>query len=280
MLFNDKYKIIKKLGSGAFGDLYCIQNSNNEFFAAKIEKHTSNKLKHEFKIYSHLHKHNITSIPLIKNYIETHDYNILIMSMLTSDFDNLFEFNNKYFPLGTILKFGIDALLILENIHNCGIIHRDIKPNNFLLDTNNKLHLIDFGLSKFYLKNNKHIEYKQNKSLVGTIKYTSINIHLGIESSRRDDLESLGYILIYFLLGSLPWQFVKKKENKYTIVKNIKIRTDISKLLCDDKYQCFIEFIRYVRDLKFDENPNYKYLSDLLTSTAIQELCDLKYVFN
>ena len=127
----------------------------------------------------------------------------------------------------------------IEYIHNKNIIHRDIKPENFLLGVKKKSHLIyliDYGLAKKYKdsKSGKHIPYIEGKSLTGTVRYASIYTQLGIEQSRRDDLESLGYNFVYFLKGDLPWQGikVKNKKEKYKKIMDLKI-SSTPKLLCE-----------------------------------------------
>ena len=125
----------------------------------------------------------------------------------------------------------------IEYIHSKNFIHRDVKPDNFLIGTNKKktqVYAIDFGLAKRFRdpKTGNHIPYRDGKSLTGTARYASINTHLGIEQSRRDDLESLGYVLVYFLLGELPWQGMKAKtmKEKYEKIMEKKISTPIDSL--------------------------------------------------
>lgn len=155
----------------------------------------------------------------------------------------------------------------MEIIHTKCYLHRDIKPDNFLLgrtnETHNLIHVIDFGLAKLYKepRTHKHIPYREGKNLTGTARYASINTHLGIEQSRRDDLESLGYMLIYFLKGSLPWQGLKAatKNQKYEKILECKIHTPID-ALCKGIPVEFKNYLEYVQRLRFDDKPDYGYL--------------------
>jgi casein kinase 1 len=158
----------------------------------------------------------------------------------------------------------------IEYIHSKGFVHRDVKPDNFLIGRLNKkeqIYIIDFGLAKRYKdeKTGKHIPYEEGKSLIGTARYASINTHLGVDQSRRDDIEALAYILIYFMKGSLPWQGLKAKnmKEKYDKIKEKKISTSIHEL-CEGLSNDFVKFITYARELKFDSKPDYIFLKNII----------------
>ena len=280
----DKYKFINKMGSGSFGEIYLAQDKyNKKEYAAKIEtKNSKSRLPDEHEIYKKLKKRGIKcGIPKIINFIETPKQNILIMQLLGKDLDDLQKTNGGKFDLGTVLKIGIEAITLLENLHKAGIIHRDIKPNNFMSgkgDDARTLYIMDFGLSKQFTTNGKHIALKVERELVGTARYASINVHLGLEPSRRDDLEAVGYMLIYFIKGNLPWQGLKEKKNedKIKLIGDTKMYTPLPKL-CKDLPECFSEYIKYCRKLNFDEEPNYEILKGLLLDEARLKNIPLEY---
>ncbi|AYV78436.1 MAG: serine/threonine protein kinase, partial [Edafosvirus sp.] len=184
------------------------------------------------------------------------------------------------FQLCTVLSLGIQIITLLEKLHSTKYIHRDIKPNNFLIgigNDNRNIYIMDFGLSKQYIDmNGKHISLKIDRSLIGTARYASINMHNGLEPSRRDDLESVGYMLIYFLKGRLPWQGIKKKvdmnikkseKDHLEAIGEKKLCTTLNEL-CGDIPICFKKLIQYSRNLKFDEMPDYNYLKSLFISAC------------
>ena len=125
----------------------------------------------------------------------------------------------------------------VEHVHSRSFIHRDMKPENYVMGIGkycNKLYIIDFGLAKRYrdARLKVHIAYREDKNLTGTARYASVNAHLGIEQSRRDDLESLGYVIMYFMRGSLPWQGLKAatKKQKYERISQKKLDTTVEVL--------------------------------------------------
>ena len=193
-------------------------------------------------------------------------------------------FNCKFSP-STVYLIGLQILDRLEVVHNKGIVHRDLKPDNFLLpkvpfEEDRTIYLIDFGLSKRYkdLKTGMHIPYRDGKSLTGTPRFASLNTHLGMEHSRRDDLESLAYVLIYLYKGKLPWQGLYAKHNaeKEKIVIKKYMKTPLDEL-CSGLSPYFIKFLTDTRNLRFDERPNYNMLKGYLmksfeNSSSINEI--------
>lgn len=174
----------------------------------------------------------------------------------------------------------------IEYIHSRNFIHRDIKPDNFLMGIGkrgNQVNVIDFGLAKKYRdpKTHLHIPYRENKNLTGTARYTSINTHLGVEQSRRDDLESLGYVLMYFLRGSLPWQGLKAatKKQKYDRIMEKKMTTP-TELLCRGFPSEMAIYLNCCRSLRFDDKPDYSYLRKLFRDLFVREGFQYDYVFD
>ena len=151
--------------------------------------------------------------------------------------------NNLTFSLTNVLQIGIQVIILLKTIHDKGLVHRDIKPDNFLLGLNSqrkRIYIIDFGLCKSYMTNDEHNPVKKTNNLIGSLTYASINTHNCIELSRRDDMESLGYMLIYFYLGKLPWQDLSS-ENVNVIQK---LKQDIT--IHDKLPQILVNYIKYV----------------------------------
>ena len=162
------------------------------------------------KIYKKLE--NDIGFPKIYNIIRKSNETLIVMDYLGPSLEDLFEFCDYSFSLKTVLMISIQVLNRIEILHNIGYLHRDIKPDNFLIGTGTqkgKIFMIDLGLSKMYMINDTHIEHNSGKSFTGSFRYSSLRNHKGIEQSRRDDLESIGFMLIYFLLGKLPWQGLK-----------------------------------------------------------------------
>ena len=283
---NNKYTIIKKIGEGAFGTVYKgIDNDSQKNVAIKIENIDKSRLKHENAIYKYM-KHTL-GFPKIYDCIYKNNEVIFIMEYLGPNLDNLFEFCKRRFSLKTVLMIAIQVLNRIEIFHNKGFIHRDIKPDNFLIGIDTKksrIYMIDFGLSKKIISSTGiHVSYRSDKSFTGSYRYSSIRNHKGIEQSRRDDLESIGYMFIYFLLGKLPWQGLKssnKSKRKFKIY-NVK-QTITLKDLCKKVPNEFLLYMKYCRVLQFTDRPDYSMLKELFLNLFKKKgyLLDFIYDWN
>jgi serine/threonine protein kinase len=213
------------------------------------------------------------------------EYNVMVEELLGPSLEDLFNKCQRKFTLKTVLMLTDQMLKRIEHVHSNSYLHRDIKPDNFLMGQGNKSHivyLIDFGLAKRYKDNkNIHIPYKDDKHLAGTPRYASINAHLGIEQSRRDDLESLAYVFMYFLRGSLPWQGLKgrTKQEKYNKICEKKTSTGV-KQLCDGFPMEFATYLNYCRSLGFEDKPDYQYLRKLFRDLFVRMGYTMDYMFD
>lgn len=282
-----KYRLGHKIGSGSFGVIYIGTNiTTKEEVAIKLEDTTSKhpQLHIESKFYRVMAGG--IGIPTLKWFGTEGDYNIIVMDLLGPSLEDLFNFCNRKFSLKTVLLLADQLISRIEFIHSRDYIHRDIKPDNFLMglgDRGNLVYIIDFGLAKRYResKSRHHIRYRTGKNLTGTARYASLNTHLGIEQSRRDDLESLGYVLMYFNRGSLPWQGLKAntKRQKYERISEKKISTTLEDL-CRGFPAEFIAYLTYCRELRFDEDPDYVYLRSLLRVLFHRQGFSYDYIFD
>ncbi|NIG58702.1 casein kinase 1, delta [Pontoporia blainvillei] len=210
----------------------------------------------------------------------------MVMELLGPSLEDLFNFCSRKFSLKTVLLLADQMISRIEYIHSKNFIHRDVKPDNFLMGLGKKgnlVYIIDFGLAKKYrdARTHQHIPYRENKNLTGTARYASINTHLGIEQSRRDDLESLGYVLMYFNLGSLPWQGLKAatKRQKYERISEKKMSTPIE-VLCKGYPSEFATYLNFCRSLRFDDKPDYSYLRQLFRNLFHRQGFSYDYVFD
>ncbi|KAH6913147.1 CK1/CK1/CK1-G protein kinase [Coprinopsis sp. MPI-PUGE-AT-0042] len=217
--------------------------------------------------------HGTPGVPQVHYFGPEGLHNVLVIDLLGPNLEDLFDMCGRKFSIKTVCMAAKQMITRVQSVHEKSLIYRDIKPDNFLIGvpgskTANVVHIIDFGMAKHYRdpKTKVHIPYRERKSLSGTARYMSINTHLGREQSRRDDLESLGHVFMYFLRGGLPWQGLRAATNKqkYEKIGEKKQTTPISEL-CEGFPEEFTIYMNYVRKLGFEENPDYDFLRELFT---------------
>lgn len=281
MIIANKYKILEEIGKGAFGKVYKGENiRTKELVAIKVEKVNGDikSLKYETQIYQA-----ITSGQKMPGFLQVKwfglikEYYFMVLPLLG---DSLGSFKRTYhaggkLPLNMILYFGKEMIKRLQYIHEKGFIHRDVKPDNFLFDLNtdiNNMYLVDFGFCKQYLLlDGSHIPMKTKKQLIGTPNYVSINIHNGIEPSRRDDLESVGYIMINLFYRDEEIKMTNMTEIiafKFNIISTDSPEQE-KKLGFQLVPQIIKDYLNYCKQLHFDETPDYDYLYSILSPTNL-----------
>ncbi len=280
------FKSTDRLGGGSFGQIYKgINLKTKDEVAIKIESKNieTPQLIHESKILKTLKDYE--GFPKVYLVTPLDDVLIMVMELLGDNLQKLLQSSeHKKFTLKTSLMLSIQILKRIKTLHENNYIHRDIKPENFttgLKKFKNTIYMIDYGLTRKFCDSHKnHIPYKEGKRLTGTALYASIYTHKGIEQSRRDDLESLGYMMIYFCKGELPWMDVKgkTKDIKYKKIMEKKIEMK-PELLCQGLPDEIKQYFKYVRELQFTEEPNYDFLLGLLNNAMKKNNIknDLKY---
>ncbi|KAI0031087.1 kinase-like protein [Vararia minispora EC-137] len=268
--FGGKYRLEEELAIGGCGTVfYGVHTVAGKEVAIKVEpavaKHSP--LKHESKIYKSLMGG--PGVPWIIWSGKQGDYNVMVIDLLGPSLEDLFKMCNRHFSLKTVLLLADQLISRIEFIHERGLVHRDIKPANFVMGTGHAAHLvnvIDFGLAKKFRdpRTGMHIPYQQDgQHGVGTSLFASINTHLGIEASPRDDLESLSYMLIYFLRGTLPWRKLRATtvSGTWDLIRDAKRAAEST--LTQNLPREFAEFHEYTRRLDFGDVPDYAGMREL-----------------
>ena len=270
-LFSESYQISSQIGRGAFGKIYKVspKEDPSRAYAAKVVPLSGGKpsdLEKEALVLRSMASE--PGFPRMHSYTTESQYEILIMSLLGQNLASLQKQCEGKFSLKTVLVLAIQTLERIESLHKHGMLHRDIKPENLAMgstqEDQNTLYLIDFGLAAPYLDiQGKHVPFCKKGSTAGTLYYLSVFGHLGIQASRRDDLISLGYVLIHFLKGSLPWANVSGDLHE-KVKKIFQTKSTLShEKLCEGLPGEFCEYFKYVSTLPFCQKPNYEYLEGL-----------------
>lgn len=268
IVLHSRYKFIRKIGKGSYGEVWEGYDSiNNITVAIKIENTTKNpndlQLRHEYNVYSSIGA--IEGFPTIYDFMVSGNNNFMIMQPVGHSLEQLYNICSKQFTLQTVLHIADQLIERLQQLHSHFYIHRDIKPDNFAIglekENRNKLYIIDFGLAqRFVDQNNRILPLRDKCQPTGNARYASLNNHLGCQQSRRDDLEGVAYMLIFFLTGSLPWinagSASKDPIQRMKIVGQVKLMTSIT-TICQGTPPEFETFLRNVRRLKYEEEPHY-----------------------
>tara|TARA_Y100001970_G_scaffold294186_1_gene448163 strand:+ start:6114 stop:6881 length:768 start_codon:yes stop_codon:yes gene_type:complete len=255
-MINNKYKIESYISQGSFGIVYKC-SYNNKSYAVKCDNNTE-LLKYEANIYKELR--NVSNVSsLIDCFLYENKY-YLVLELYNLNLINLKDrFINSQNYEERLSKIMIKVVDILRNIHNAGIVHRDLKPPNICLNNNLEPFIVDFGMAKKIINNNKHIEERSIHNIIGSPNYVSLNVINLKEPSRRDDMESLIYIIIYMILDNR--EYVNYTNNNLINQKSVSKVMEVLKYKNNSK---LIELLDYIRKLNFSQIPNYDYIKDKL----------------
>ena len=271
-----KYKITRKIGEDSFSQLFLgLNTQNGEEIAIKLEAaQKTSQLQWEIKVLRIVQEG--TGIPKLLWHSTESEFNILVMELLGPSLETLLNYCKHTFTLKTVLMLADQIISRVEFMHSYSYVHRDIKPENFAVGIGKKANIVfltGFGYGKKYLERyNVHIPYREGKNLTGTARYVSLNTHLGIEQSRRDDLESIGYMMVYWLKGNLPWQGLPgtNKQEKYRNILDKKASMTIEEI-CSDLPNEFGIYLNYCRSLRFEEKPDYSFLRRIFRELLARE---------
>ena len=259
----NKYKFNKEdiIGKGGFSTVYeGYDILDSKKVAIKLDKKIKYNKK-ESQIYDKIMKEKYMAKKY--DYIEKTKYSYLVMPLYDMNCEKLLKINKDvYFNEKDVLMLAIQIIQQINNLHKTGIIHQDVKPDNFVYDKeSNKFKLIDFGLSKYYITDNSHIEFEKNHSRCGTLRYMSVNCHMKYSLSRRDDLISLSYSLIYLYLKNLPWKNLKTKSKSKLNLTIKKLKNEFGdNINLYDLPSPILLLFNYSNNLRFNSKPDYNFL--------------------
>lgn len=283
-VINGRWELREKLGTGGFGSVYRAADlRTREAVAVKIAhgKDGDDVLRAENRVYDGLRNTTaeIVGVPRAHFFGKDLGETVLVMDLLGKSLEETWKDCGGQFSLKTVLMIGIQMLRRMQLVHHKGFIHRDVKPDNMIIGRTDRdrIYLVDFGVTKKYrdYSSRKHVAPEQARTIVGSVMYISLNAHKGVEHARRDDLESLGYSLVYLFKGTLPWQELRvlllpwqnarafSEWRLLTMIANKKKKISLESL-CDGMPPQMVEYFRYVRSLNFDERPDYAKLRALL----------------
>ena len=281
-----RYRLGKKIGTGSFGEIFeGTDIFDNSSVAIKLEHNTVKypQLLFEAKLLKSIPG---TGIPTMHWFGIAGEYNAMVMELLGQNLEDLFSYCTRNFTLKTILMITIQLLERIKHVHDNNYIHRDIKPQNFLVgkdSTAKTIYILDFGLAKRYRDEHTHIHIplKENRNLTGTARYASCNAHNGLEQSRRDDMESIAYVILYFFKGKLPWQGLKCKDKneKYAKIKEMKMSITPEKLW-EGYPNEFANYLTSVKKLGFEEEPNYKNYIQMFNNLFKSKDFEMDYLYD
>lgn len=286
-LFIKRYSIEEKLGNGSFGRVYrALDTKTGIRYAVKVEKvyDKRNTMKRELEVYAHIDGA-IKCIPRIiaygkgsshrdeKGALYYHQY--MIMELLGRSLTSLKDKLGGKVPWRQMSRIAMQTITLTQQLHSQGFVHRDIKPDNFVLGIGEKkgiVYMLDFGLSRRWEdlidKYTQNDESSSSSSIVGTARYMSINVHQGKVYGWRDDMESLGYVFIYLLTGSLPWQGQRAATKRLQMKRIYQLKEKSKETLCKNLPSAMGKYMEYCWNLDLGTQPDYRYLWELFNSTA------------
>jgi len=265
-LINGQYQIQKEIGHGSHGKVYEACTVAHHYPVAVKLNSNNQLLNREVKIYNYIWnykkkgKSESLNIPEMLWDGEYGNMRAMVMSRLGPSLDKLFDRYSKKWSLATVCRIATDCLLLLKEVHKLGLVHRDIKPDNFAVDNSEGtgIYIFDFGLSSQYISpSGKHIPVRDGLSLIGTMRYASIHVHEGFLQSRRDDLESFFYMLLYFTTGSLPWKKINEEvipDRGLRSLAILKLKKELSEI---NLPEILYPFFKAIRNLNYSDTFDY-----------------------